>query len=71
MELCDEDLRVIIQRCAESKKLLSKYTILDWVIQISLGLNYIHGEGCIHRDLKPENSEFCSTERLETYEFQF
>lgn len=35
-----------------------KYLVDDafrWLLQISMGMSYLHATGCIHRDLKPEN----------------
>ena len=44
-----------IQKKKEEKDYFNEEQILNWFVQILLGLNYIHKNGIIHRDIKPQN----------------
>ncbi|XP_031195098.1 serine/threonine-protein kinase Nek3 isoform X2 [Mastomys coucha] len=54
MEYCDGG--DLMQRMKEQKgKLLPEDTILNWFIQICLGVNHIHKKRVLHRDIKSKN----------------
>ena len=39
----------------QNNEYFNEEQILNWMVQILLGLNYIHKNGIIHRDIKPQN----------------
>ena len=56
MEFCDGlDLRTFINEHRESKKYINEGLILNFILDICLGIKEIHGKNLIHRDLKPDN----------------
>ena len=54
MEYCESlDLRKYIRN--QNGKLIDKYIVYNFILEICLGLEEIHSKKIIHRDLKPEN----------------
>ncbi|NXP78106.1 NEK11 kinase, partial [Ramphastos sulfuratus] len=49
------DLDFKIQEYKESGKMFAQRQILDWFIQLVLGVNYMHERRILHRDLKAKN----------------
>ncbi|XP_030355291.1 serine/threonine-protein kinase Nek11 isoform X3 [Strigops habroptila] len=55
-EYCEGgDLDFKIQEYKESGKIFTQRQILDWFIQLLLGVNYMHERRILHRDLKAKN----------------
>ncbi|NWX41231.1 NEK11 kinase, partial [Steatornis caripensis] len=55
-EYCEGgDLDFKIQEYKESGKIFSQRQIIDWFIQLLLGVNYMHERRILHRDLKAKN----------------
>ncbi|NXI48842.1 NEK11 kinase, partial [Chloroceryle aenea] len=55
-EYCEGgDLDLKIQEYRESGKIFSQRQIIDWFIQLLLGVNYMHERWILHRDLKAKN----------------
>lgn len=56
LEFADEgDLLQIINKKKRRKEFFDEKTVLNWLCQLCLALDYIHDKGIIHRDLKPNN----------------
>ena len=49
------DIYKKIQDHKQKNEYFSEEQILNWMIQLLLGLSYIHNKGIIHRDIKPQN----------------
>jgi len=50
------DLAALIKKQREQyRQFFPEKTILDWLVQISFGLQYIHKKNILHRDLKSQN----------------
>ncbi|XP_013806182.1 serine/threonine-protein kinase Nek11 [Apteryx mantelli] len=49
------DLDFKIQEYKESGKIFTQRQIIEWFIQLLLGVNYIHERRILHRDLKAKN----------------
>jgi NIMA (never in mitosis gene a)-related kinase len=49
------DLGYHIKKRKTKKEYFSELEILNWFIQITLALDYIHGRKVLHRDLKASN----------------
>ncbi|NXE25815.1 NEK11 kinase, partial [Ardeotis kori] len=55
-EYCEGgDLDFKIQEYRESGKIFTQNQIIDWFIQLLLGVNYMHERRILHRDLKAKN----------------
>ncbi|NXC40520.1 NEK11 kinase, partial [Penelope pileata] len=55
-EYCEGgDLDFKIQEYRESGKIFTQRQIMDWFIQLLLGVNYMHERRILHRDLKTKN----------------
>ncbi|XP_040595835.1 serine/threonine-protein kinase Nek11 isoform X5 [Mesocricetus auratus] len=55
-EYCEgRDLDYKIQECKETGKILPENQIVEWFIQLLLGVNYMHERRILHRDLKSKN----------------
>ncbi|NWQ89106.1 NEK11 kinase, partial [Burhinus bistriatus] len=55
-EYCEGgDLDFKIQDYKESGKIFTQSQIIDWFIQLLLGVNYMHERRILHRDLKAKN----------------
>ncbi|NXF36323.1 NEK11 kinase, partial [Nyctibius bracteatus] len=55
-EYCEGgDLDWKIQEYKESGKIFTQRQIIDWFIQLLLGVNYMHERWILHRDLKAKN----------------
>ena len=67
MEYCEGgDLAKFIEERTEP---LEVEFILEWVIQLTTGVKFIHGKNIIHRDLKPENIFLTSENKLKIGDF--
>ena len=56
MECCmGGDLSQHIKRTAQARAHIGEHQILDWLIQITLALDYVHSKRILHRDLKAQN----------------
>jgi len=56
MEYCEgTDLRKFINNYKNKKELIDEKIVYKIILQLCIGLNYIHKKKLIHRDLKPEN----------------
>uniref|UniRef100_A0A8B9V295 Serine/threonine-protein kinase Nek11 n=1 Tax=Anas zonorhyncha TaxID=75864 RepID=A0A8B9V295_9AVES len=55
-EYCEGgDLDLKIQEYKQSGKVFTQRQIIDWFIQLLLGVNYMHERRILHRDLKAKN----------------
>ncbi|NWS82090.1 NEK11 kinase, partial [Toxostoma redivivum] len=55
-EYCEGgDLDLKIQEYKDSGKMFTQSQVIDWFIQLLLGVNYMHDRRILHRDLKAKN----------------
>lgn len=56
MEYCEEgDLTYFLKKKQKNNELLEESLILNWFLQISTALMFIHNKKILHRDLKTSN----------------
>jgi NIMA (never in mitosis gene a)-related kinase len=56
MEYCNRrDISIYIKMCREQDKHFSEKDIMNWFVQICLGLEHVHKTRILHRDLKSSN----------------
>ncbi len=53
MEFCESDLSKQIKAHKKDNIKFNNNTIIQWMQQITNGVNYLHFSQIIHRDLKP------------------
>eukprot|EP00921_Rhytidocystis_pertsovi_P026520 GHVQ01042777.1.p1 GENE.GHVQ01042777.1~~GHVQ01042777.1.p1 ORF type:complete len:2592 (-),score=341.01 GHVQ01042777.1:2617-10392(-) len=55
-EYCERgDLCTLLQEYQEREEFMSEAHLIEWVVQLTEGLQYIHSKKILHRDLKPSN----------------
>jgi len=70
MEYCElGDLALQLKAIKQKKYNLGEKTILNWLVQILMALQYIHCRNIIHRDVKPENLLLTSSGTLKLSDF--
>jgi NIMA (never in mitosis gene a)-related kinase 1/4/5 len=56
MEFCEQrDLAHHIKKRREKGEWFSEEEIMNWFVQLCLGLEYVHSRKILHRDLKSQN----------------
>lgn len=63
-------LEDVITKYAAKKKLFSENKIINWLIQIGIGLNSIYVKKMLHRNLKPTNVLLDSEDIIKFCDFQ-
>ena len=63
------DLDKYIEQRKKENKPLSEQQVIEWLIQLLLGLKYIHEKKVVHRDLKPDNIFLTSDQQLKIGDF--
>ena len=63
MEYCEGgDLASLIKRSAKDQQYFDEEDILDWFVQITMAVSFIHSKRVLHRDLKvcPAHTSRCT-----------
>ena len=70
MDYCEKgDLQKRIKRARSSRKIFQQARILDWFVQLCLGLQHIHDKKVLHRDLKTQNVFITKEDRVKIGDF--
>ena len=70
MDYCEKgDLQKRIKRARSSRKIFQQARILDWFVQLCLGLQHIHDKKVLHRDLKTQNVFITKENRVKIGDF--
>ena len=70
MDYCEKgDLQKRIKSAKASKKIFQQALILDWFVQLCLGLQHIHNKKVLHRDLKSQNIFVTKENRVKIGDF--
>lgn len=65
MTYCDgSDLQHVIEKAKKTHRTLKEAIIMNFFVQIVLGLNYMHSKHVIHRDIKAQNIFLLGNGRL-------
>ena len=49
------DMRSLIIKCKRTNKFVKECVVRRWLLQLAIGLSYLHNCKVLHRDLKPAN----------------
>lgn len=70
MDYCEKgDLQKRIKSAKSSSKIFQQTLILDWFVQLCLGVQHIHNKKVLHRDLKTSNVFITKGNRVKIGDF--
>ncbi|GMR49687.1 hypothetical protein PMAYCL1PPCAC_19882 [Pristionchus mayeri] len=55
LEFCPGSLDAVLKNIRDHKEFLPPTFLVPWIMDIALGLRYVHGKGRCHGDIKPAN----------------
>lgn len=65
MQYCDgSDLSIIIEKAIKTRRTIKEAIIMNFFVQIVLGLQFMHSKHVIHRDIKAQNIFLLGNGRL-------
>lgn len=70
MDYCERaDFQRRVKKAKQQGKFFPQAQILDWLVQLSLGLQHIHDNKVLHRDLKTQNVLITKDNRVKIGDF--
>jgi len=70
MDYCERaDFQRRVKKAKQCGKYFPQAQILDWLVQLSLGLQHIHDNKVLHRDLKTQNVLITKDNRVKIGDF--
>lgn len=70
MDYCERgDFQRRVKKAKQSNKCFPQAQILDWFVQLALGLQHIHENKVLHRDLKTQNILITKDNRIKIGDF--